>query len=73
MFQMAGIGQMPGKILQTHTGVVHNVSVDNSGIIRGSNSLGSDGNPQNFILRLLVFVNKVLDFVSDLLVIRSCV
>ena len=73
MLQMAGIGQMPGKILQTHTCVVHNVSVDNSGIIRGSNSLGSDGNPQNFILRILVFVNKVLDFVSDLLVIRSCV
>ena len=73
MLQMAGIGQMPGKILQTHTGVVHNVSVNNSGIVRGGDSLGSNGNTKNFVFRLLVFFNKVLDFVSDLLVIRSCV
>ena len=70
---MAGIGQMPGKILQTHTGVVHNVSVNNSGIVRGGDSLGSNGNTKNFVFRILAFFNKVLDFVSDLLVIRSCV
>ena len=70
---MAGIGQMPGKILQTHTCVVHNVSINNSGIVRGGDSLGSNGNTKNFVFRILVFFNKVLEFVSDLLEIRSCV
>ena len=52
------------KILQTHTGVVHNVSVNNSGIVRGGDSLGSNGNTKNFVFRILVFFNKVLDFVQ---------
>ena len=39
VFQMAGVRKMPGKILQLHSGIVHDVSVDHSGIIRRSDPL----------------------------------
>ena len=61
------------KIRKLHLRVPHDVSIDYGCSIRGNNSLGSDGNTQNFILWILVFGNKVFDFVSDLLIIRSCV
>ena len=58
MFQMAGVRKMPGKILQFHSGIVHDVSVDHSGIIRRSDPLCGNGNTQDLFIRIVIFCDE---------------
>ena len=73
MFQMAGVRKMPGKILQFHSGIVHDVSVDHSGIIRRSDPLCGNGNTQDLFIRIVIFCDEFSYFIGQLSVIFFCV
>ena len=73
MFQMAGVRKMPGKILQLHSGIVHDVSVDHSGIIRRSDPLCGNGNTQDLFFRIVIFCDEFPYFIGQLSVIFFCV
>ena len=44
MFQITWIRQITGKVLQYHACIVHDISIQHSRVIRGGDSLCSDGN-----------------------------
>ena len=73
VFQMAGVRKMPGKILQLHAGIVHDVSIDHSGIIRRSDPLCGDGNTQDLFLWIVIFCDEFPYFIGQLSVILFCV
>ena len=69
VFQMTGIRKIPGKILQFHSGVVHDVSVNYRGIIRRSDALCGNGNAQDLFLRIVILCDEFPYFVGQLSVI----
>ena len=73
VFQMTGVRKMPGKILQLHSGIVHDVSIDHSGIIRRSDPLCGDGNTQDLFFRIVILCDEFPYFIGQLSVILFCV
>ena len=73
VFQMARIRKLTGKILQLHSGIVHDVSVDHSGIVRGSDTLCGNGNPQDLFLRIVIVFDEIPYLIGQLSVIFFCI
>ena len=73
MFQVAWIGKVTGKIFQIHIRILHDISIDHSRVIRGSNSLCGDGNTKNLFWFILVEGDKFLDLVCYFLIVRTCI
>ena len=69
MFQITWIRQITGKVLQYHACIVHDISIQHSRVIRGGDSLCSDGNTKYLFFIILICGNEFFDFIGDLLIV----